>query len=120
MDTKNLGIHRMVLNFSFLPLQALERSIVCKLYLKYSPSLQLGSQLRKAEEPPPPNLGPSFPPTFRAKQGGGERAATENEAGNNPAPTPPLVPGTPISQWKEPTSSGVEGSDQLVLLFPVP
>lgn len=43
----------MVLNFSFLPLQALERSIVCKLYLKYSPSLQLGSQLRKTEEPPP-------------------------------------------------------------------
>jgi hypothetical protein len=56
MDTKDLGIHRMVLNFSFLPLQALESSIVCKLHLKYAPLLQLWNHLRLEEAPPP-----SFP-----------------------------------------------------------
>lgn len=42
----------MVLNFSFLPLQALESSIVCKLHLKYAPLLQLWNHLRLEEAPP--------------------------------------------------------------------
>ena len=77
MDTKNLGIHRMVLNFSFLPLQAPERSIVCKLHLKYAPLLQLGIHLRLSEEKkktfgrtsPIPT---PFPSPFRASRGGWE------------------------------------------------
>lgn len=72
MHTKNLGIHRMVLNFSFLPLQALERSIVYKLYLKYSPLLQLGSHLRHSEEPTPTHPQSLLPCPLRARQGGME------------------------------------------------
>lgn len=59
MDTKNLGIHRMVLNFSFLPLQAPESSIVCKLHLKYEPLLQLWNHLRLEEAASPPSHYPA-------------------------------------------------------------
>lgn len=76
MHTKNLGIHRMVLNFSFLPLQALERSIVYKLYLKYSPLLQLGSHL-KALGRAYTTLRPSFP--VLSEQGGEEGKNSHQE-----------------------------------------
>lgn len=101
----------MVLNFSFLPLQAPERSIVCKLHLKYAPFLQLGSHLRRLEEPPP---SPS-PTPFPSKAGRRGRAATKKGAGNDPAsPQYPWAPGAPILQLKGLTSSGVEGPNPLV------
>jgi hypothetical protein len=83
MDTKRLGIYRTVLNFSFLPLQALERAIVCKLHLKNAPLLQLRSHSRRAEEhlPPPPLAPPAPPrpapsPASTAGMGEGKRKAT--------------------------------------------
>lgn len=114
MHTKSLGIHRMVLSFSFLPLQALERSIVYKLYLKYSPSLQLGSHLRHSEEATPPSVPSSL--SFQNKAGRRGRAVTKKEARNGPVPPShvPLVPGAPILQWKELASSGIVGPDRLV------
>lgn len=109
MDTKNLGIHRGVLNFSFLPLQALERSIVCKLHLKYAPLLQLGSHSGCMEEPPP--LLPPTPPSrpFQSKAGRRGRSSHPEGSWERPCPhhTPPGAP-------KRLASSGVEGPDVLV------
>lgn len=66
----------MVLRFSFLPLRAPERSIVCKLHLKHAPLLGLGSHLGRAEEPP--SLLPASLPPGPAEAGGGRGAATRS------------------------------------------
>lgn len=90
----------LVLNFSFLPFQAPESSIVCKLHLKYHTAAPAGEPLktgRRKSLPPSSSRPHLLPVPSRTAQGrgGGEGATTQR-------------PGS-ISQLTRLTGAWVEG-----------
>lgn len=96
-------------NMAVLHFHLPDRSIVCKLHLKYAPLLQLGNHSGCMEEPPP--LPPPTPPSrpFQSKAGRRGRSSHPEGSWERPCPhhTPPGAP-------KRLASSGVEGPDVLV------